>query len=157
VIRFFAHMVFVWGIIDLFFLAYCANSLMTGWAEQCSGTSLLDRCWILKANVDLRCQLLWFPKKWWLKSENSLLLQVHHNLLTTFYGCMWFRKMNLSYLSRQNGESYVGLLDHNSGSFSKLDLPFSSVTNIVSTQSDDLPQKLIDSTLHSLNLLNGDL
>ncbi|XP_047075738.1 acylamino-acid-releasing enzyme-like isoform X1 [Lolium rigidum] len=33
---------------------------------------------------------------------------------------------------RQNGESYVGLLDHNSGSFSKLDLPFSSVTNIVS-------------------------
>ncbi|VAI11583.1 unnamed protein product [Triticum turgidum subsp. durum] len=33
---------------------------------------------------------------------------------------------------RQNGKSYVGLLDHDSGSFSKLDLPFSSVTNIVS-------------------------
>ncbi|CAM0958444.1 unnamed protein product [Alopecurus aequalis] len=33
---------------------------------------------------------------------------------------------------RQNGKSYVGLLDHDSGSFSKLDLPFSYVTNIVS-------------------------
>ncbi|XP_044438575.1 uncharacterized protein [Triticum aestivum] len=33
---------------------------------------------------------------------------------------------------RQNGKSYVGLLDHDSGSFSKIDLPFSAVTNIVS-------------------------
>ncbi|XP_037466259.1 uncharacterized protein LOC119338065 [Triticum dicoccoides] len=33
---------------------------------------------------------------------------------------------------RQNGKSYVGLLDHDSGSFSKVDLPFSAVTNIVS-------------------------
>ncbi|EMS63628.1 hypothetical protein TRIUR3_32543 [Triticum urartu] len=35
-------------------------------------------------------------------------------------------------LSRQNGKSYVGLLDHDSGSFSKIGLPFSAVTNIVS-------------------------
>lgn len=42
-------------------------------------------------------------------------------------------------LSRQNGKSYVGLLDHDSGSFSKIDLPFSAVTNIVSANSDDLP------------------
>uniref|UniRef100_A0ACD5VBD1 Uncharacterized protein n=1 Tax=Avena sativa TaxID=4498 RepID=A0ACD5VBD1_AVESA len=33
---------------------------------------------------------------------------------------------------RQNGKSYVGLLDHDSGSFTKVDLPFTSVTNIVS-------------------------
>lgn len=33
---------------------------------------------------------------------------------------------------RQNGRSYVGVLDHDSGSFSKLDIPFSAVTNIVS-------------------------
>ncbi|KXG34999.1 uncharacterized protein LOC8059731 isoform X2 [Sorghum bicolor] len=32
---------------------------------------------------------------------------------------------------RQNGKSYVGVLDHNSESFSKIDIPFSSVTNIV--------------------------
>ncbi|CAL5043845.1 unnamed protein product [Urochloa decumbens] len=33
---------------------------------------------------------------------------------------------------RQNGRSYVGVLDHGSGSFSMLDIPFSSVTNIIS-------------------------
>ncbi|KAG2610819.1 hypothetical protein PVAP13_4KG229100 [Panicum virgatum] len=33
---------------------------------------------------------------------------------------------------RQNGRSYVGVLDPGSGSFSALDIPFSSVTNIVS-------------------------
>ncbi|KAL6605963.1 hypothetical protein ACP70R_041616 [Stipagrostis hirtigluma subsp. patula] len=33
---------------------------------------------------------------------------------------------------RQKGKSYVGVLDHDLGSFSKLDIPFSSVNNIVS-------------------------
>uniref|UniRef100_A0A0E0HMP0 Peptidase S9 prolyl oligopeptidase catalytic domain-containing protein n=1 Tax=Oryza nivara TaxID=4536 RepID=A0A0E0HMP0_ORYNI len=33
---------------------------------------------------------------------------------------------------RQNGRSCAGVLDHDSGSFSELDIPFSSVTNIVS-------------------------
>ncbi|XP_062228374.1 uncharacterized protein LOC133926446 [Phragmites australis] len=33
---------------------------------------------------------------------------------------------------RQNGRSYVGVLDHDLGSFSKVDIPFSAVTNIVS-------------------------
>jgi len=33
---------------------------------------------------------------------------------------------------RQNGKSYVGVLDHDSDSFSKVDIPFSSVNNIVS-------------------------
>ncbi|KAK3131943.1 hypothetical protein QOZ80_6AG0513700 [Eleusine coracana subsp. coracana] len=33
---------------------------------------------------------------------------------------------------RQNGRSYVGMLDHDSGSFSKVDIPFTSVNNIVS-------------------------
>jgi hypothetical protein len=37
----------------------------------------------------------------------------------------------LFFLSRQNGKSYVGVLDHDSESFSKIDIPFSSVTNIV--------------------------
>ncbi|KAK3128711.1 hypothetical protein QOZ80_6BG0465460 [Eleusine coracana subsp. coracana] len=32
---------------------------------------------------------------------------------------------------RQNGRSYVGVLDHDLGTFSTLDIPFSSVTNIV--------------------------
>jgi hypothetical protein len=32
---------------------------------------------------------------------------------------------------RQNGRSCAGVLDHDSGSFSELDIPFSSVTNIV--------------------------
>ena len=43
------------------------------------------------------------------------------------------------FLSRQNGKSYVGVLDHDSDSFSKVDIPFSSVNNIVSTVSDELP------------------
>ncbi|KAL6861818.1 hypothetical protein ACP4OV_017518 [Aristida adscensionis] len=33
---------------------------------------------------------------------------------------------------RQNGRSYIGVLDHSLGSFSELDVPFSSVNNIVS-------------------------
>ncbi|CAL5051810.1 unnamed protein product [Urochloa decumbens] len=33
---------------------------------------------------------------------------------------------------RQNGKSYVGLLDHDSDTFLKIDIPFSSVNNIVS-------------------------
>ncbi|KAJ3700209.1 hypothetical protein LUZ61_003914 [Rhynchospora tenuis] len=33
---------------------------------------------------------------------------------------------------RQNGRSYLGILDHESGSFSPLDIPFSDVLNIVS-------------------------
>jgi len=43
------------------------------------------------------------------------------------------------FLSRQNGKSYVGVLDHDSDSFSKVDIPFSSVNNIVSTVFDELP------------------
>ncbi|RLN13111.1 hypothetical protein C2845_PM09G09630 [Panicum miliaceum] len=42
------------------------------------------------------------------------------------------RRVNLLVVSRQNGRSYVGVLDPGSGSFSALDIPFSSVTNIVS-------------------------
>nr|CAB3469989.1 unnamed protein product [Digitaria exilis] len=33
---------------------------------------------------------------------------------------------------RQNGKSYVGVLDHDSGTFSNIDIPFTSVNNIVS-------------------------
>jgi hypothetical protein len=35
------------------------------------------------------------------------------------------------FLFRQNGKSYVGVLDQDSESFLKIDIPFSSVTNIV--------------------------
>ena len=51
--------------------------------------------------------------------------------------------VKLLFSSRQNGRSYVGVLDHDSGSFSTIDIPFSAVTNIVRTKSDLLPDEFV--------------
>lgn len=44
------------------------------------------------------------------------------------------RIVKLLFSSRQNERSYVGVLDHDSGFFSAIDIPFSAVTNIVRTK-----------------------
>ena len=60
-----------------------------------------------------------------------------HFLIVGLYAFQ--KNQHTFFLSRQNGKSYVGVLDHDSDSFSKVDIPFSSVNNIVSTVSDELP------------------
>ncbi|RLM55162.1 hypothetical protein C2845_PM10G08440 [Panicum miliaceum] len=53
-----------------------------------------------------------------------------HFLIVGLYAFQ--KNQHAFFLSRQNGKSYVGVLDHDSDSFSKIDIPFSSVNNIVS-------------------------
>ena len=115
----------------------CADLYMTGWAEQCGNNTVFTRCWIFQAHVDFWCQLLWFPWKRRLKSQNHLLLQVF-TFSDSWTLCI-SEESAYFFLSRQNGKSYVGVLDHDSDSFSKVDIPFSSVNNIVSTVFDELP------------------
>ncbi|XP_034590034.1 dipeptidyl-peptidase 5 isoform X1 [Setaria viridis] len=65
---------------------------------------------------------------------------------------------------RQNGRSYVGVLDPGSGSFSTLDIPFSSVTNIVSGDecfyiegaSANLPESIAKVTLDEKRKVTAD-
>lgn len=83
----------------------------------------------------------WNIYKW--DEQSNLAMQVY-SLDAEFSKPMWvFGVSSYAFLGnddqsqkivccyRQNGKSYVGLLDHDSGSFSKFDLPFSAVTNIV--------------------------